>query len=855
MTHDEQHSEQGGPEEDAAHVRDNPKNGIKYGGRRRLWLVRLLLTGSILCLLGLLCVVIFMGVVAQDLPELRSLEDYRPLQANTVYGSDGQLAARFAKERRTVVPYDRIPKMMIQAVVASEDAQFFEHEGLDYLGILRCFVRNILSRRIACGGSTITQQTVKTFFLSSDKKLIRKQKEVILAKRLEESLTKDEILYLYLNQIYFGHGAYGIQEASRVYFGKDVADLELAQMALLAGLPQSPSRLDPYRHKKRAIQRRSYVLGRLKTLGIIDEASYQAAHASDIVLDHAEHERTLDSSSFYAARVKSELARVVGEEEAKRGGYKVYAGIDPQHQKWAERALRSGLRAVDKRQGFRGALLHLEPDQKVALFKHLGQRFKSAGATSTETTASTIFDLAEAQKHRSPRRIAEHARPDHLELERIYGGIVVAVDDPGRKATVGFGTDVRVHLPLGTGLSWARKFHTGRSTPRPKKPSDVLRVGDIVLVRATAQAQASPKGSTKLVGTDYLGVLEQHPRVQGALVAISPMTREIRALVGGYGKGAGAFNRAVVARRQAGSTFKPMVYAAAFETGQYSPISLCLDAPRVYRDPWTGRTWKPENYDRRFDGEITLRTALTRSKNLCSVELIDKIGVQNVIALAKRMGIRSALPRTLTLALGSGDVTVLEMVNSYATLAAGGEYQEPVLIRKIIGPNKEVVYEAPTEKRQALKPEIAYQVTSLMQSVVQDGTARRVKALKRPVAGKTGTTNEARNAWFLGFTPQLVAGVWVGFDNNDPLGRSETGGRAAIPIWLEFMEKAVKGTPPAAFLAPQGIVFAVVDPKTGKLATPDLPHAQTEPFVEGTEPTEYTEPGEAAGDFGLDDYE
>ncbi|MEL7371484.1 MAG: penicillin-binding transpeptidase domain-containing protein, partial [Myxococcota bacterium] len=361
--------------------------------------------------------------------------------------------------------------------------------------------------------------------------------------------------------------------------------------------------------------------------------------------------------------------------------------------------------------------------------------------------------------------------------------------------------------------------------------------GDIVLVRAT-KPYASKKESKPLHPT-YQGRLEQTPKVEAALVSIDPQTREVRALVGGYGLGAGTFNRAVQAKRQPGSTFKPFVYASAFATEKYTPLSICLDAPRVYRDPWTGRSWKPQNYGGKFSGEITLRKALTLSKNLCSVALIDKVGVEPVLDMAKRAGISTALPRNLTLALGSGDVTPLEMVNAYATLAAGGQVAAPIFVRKVVAPDGEVLYETESETKQTIRPEVVYLTTSLMQSVVEDGTAKRVKQLERPVAGKTGTTNESRNAWFIGFTPDHVAGVWVGFDNNDPLGPYETGGRAAIPVWLDYMTEAMRDRPAQEFVPPANVVFALVDPKTGQLAPPDFEGALNEPFIQGTEPTEF----------------
>jgi penicillin-binding protein 1A len=811
------------------------------------------------CALGAIGLGAAIALVARNLPEIKSLNDYRPAQSTIVYGSSGQIVARFQEQRRTVVPFDRIPKIMVASVLAAEDADFFSHEGLDYAGMLRCAVKSVFSARLKCGASTITQQTVKTFLLTPQRTFDRKLKEAILAKRVEEALTKDEILYLYLNQIYFGHSAYGVQEAAHVFFGKDVGHLTVEEAALLAGLPQSPARLDPYRHPEAAIKRRAYVLGRLRANEKIDEATYQKALASPLKLDWARAEADLDTQNHYANYVKTTLEEMVGKDASEDGGLKVYTGLDPEMQRQSEKAVRDGLRDLDKRQGWRGPLAHLETNQMKALLDGLEERRGKLATIGLEAITSTsapssngpvIWDLSGLAVGGQPENagdvdaIASRARFSRFELEHTYGGVVTRVDDTGKEAVVVLGDGVEVHLPLRTGIAWAHKFDLYHSTKAPRLPSDVLKVGDIVLVRAT-----TPKTSKK----PATGTLEQRPRAEAALVAIDPTTHEVRALVGGYGSGAGTFNRAVQARRQAGSTFKPMVYAAAFETGEYTPVSPCLDAPRVYRDEWTGKSWKPENYGGGFDGVITLRQALTHSKNLCSVELIDRIKVDPVLDVAKRVGITSPLPRNLTLALGSGDVTPLEMVNAYVTLATGGSYADPVFIKKVVDPEGNTKFEAEVKSRQALRPEVAYQVTSLMQSVVEAGTAQRVKELGRPVAGKTGTSNEARNAWFIGFTPDLVVGVWVGFDNNDPLGVNETGGRAAIPIWLELMRSAVKNMPVRDFVVPQNIVFTYVDPKSGKLAAPDFPGARLESFIGGTEPTDFMEGAKAPENFGLDD--
>lgn len=826
-----------------------------------VWIRRiavLVLAGAVL---GALVLVIGLVVLSQDLPAIRTLEDYQPRQATVVYGRNGEIVARYAKERRTVVAFEKIPRIMVEAVISAEDAAFFEHTGIDFFGIVRCAVKNVTRGRAVCGASTITQQTVKTFFLTPEKSVTRKLKEMILSKRLEEALSKEDILFLYLNQIYFGHGAYGVEAASRIYFGKSVSELRVDEAALLAGLPQSPSRLDPYRHSERALTRRAYVLQRMHELNKIDDETYAQAKEAPLELDWNSSEDTVDNNNHYAAHVKQILAALVGEERVDSGGLKVYTGMDPKLQQVAEASLRSGLRALDKRQGWRGPIKHLERNElketlrmletrRAAVVKKAEEKSKAKNNGEAngehqdgEATPPTIWDLSRLakKKARTPEEVSAAARLPRFALNETFAGLVVDVDDTRKEARVSLG-GVQVILPLRTAMLWARPFNISRYTQRPRKPSEVLSVGDVVLVEAVAEYKVKGKSEASDVPL-YRGQLEQTPKAQAAFVSIDPQTREVRALVGGYGLGAGTFNRAVQAKRQPGSTFKPMVYSAAFDTNKFTPLTICLDAPKVYRDPYLQKSWKPQNYSGRFDGEITLRKALTLSKNLCSVDLIDKVGVDAVLDLAKRAGITNELPRNLTLALGSGDVTPLEMVNAYATLAAGGQVAAPIFVRKVVAPDGEVLYKSKLEPKQTIRPEVVYLTTSLMQSVVEDGTAKAVKSLERPVAGKTGTTNESRNAWFLGFTPDHVAGVWVGFDNNDPLGPYETGGRAAIPIWLAYMKEAMRGVPPQEFVPPANVVFALVDPKTGQLAPPDFEGALNEPFIQGTEPTEFM-PGE-----------
>lgn len=888
---------------------------------RLIWRLVAVVVG-VSIVLGLGAVATFV-IIAQDLPEIRSLNDYHPKQATVVYGKDGQVVARFASERRTVVPFDRIPKVMVDAVIAAEDDQFFTHEGVDYLGILRCAVKNAVSGRAVCGGSTITQQTVKTFLLTPEKKLSRKLKEIILAKRVEEALSKNDILYLYMNQIYYGHGAYGVQEAAKVYLGKDVDHLTVEEAALLAGLPQSPNRLDPYKHPERALKRRGYVLARMLEIGKLDRAAYDRAVTAPIRVDWRAAEADLDNSNHYAAHIRKLLEEWYGPDKALDGGLRVYVGIDPGWQRSAEKAVRDGVRDLDKRQGWRGPLAHLEPDEAVRLTESLSARLATVAPSMAELEGQAyqpiIWDLSKAEVkreggHLDVTALAEEARFRRLELEMIVAGVVSSLDEAAKVAQVELGPGVRVDLSVKGGLAWARKHSLARLTPRPQRVADVLQKGDVVLVRPTAFGKPDPSGKP----IEITGVLEQEPVAQAALVAIDPATRQVRALVGGYGVGAGTFNRATQASRQAGSTFKPFVYGAAIDQG-FRTIDTCLDRPHVDAESGARKAWKPQNYDGHFDGEITLRTALTKSKNLCSVWVLTELKRRHllevadaakddwaqknpVVALARQAGVTSPLPGDSdALALGAANVFPLEMVNAYATLASGGRLADPVFIQKVVDANGRVIYEVdaapepdqsprPTESpeavgalrkaRQTIRPELNYLITSLMQSVVDDGTARPVAALKladlgeappdlkkkgqkvrtssvvvRDIAGKTGTTNESRDAWFIGFTPNFVAGVWVGFDNNDPLGPGETGGRAAIPMWIDFARDALKSLPPAEFEVPPKVVQVWVDPSSGKLVAPGQAGAVLEPFVVGTEPTDFATEAKPPVNFGLDDLE
>ncbi len=637
---------------------------------------------ALLALMAVASGALLLYVWGGDLPSDDALDTYRPPQSTKLYDRKGELVAEFYQERRTVVPMEKIPLHLRQAMVASEDDRFYQHAGLDYLGILRAALTDLKELRLAQGASTITQQVVKNLVLSPEKSFERKVKEALLARRIEQRFTKDQILALYLNHICFGANRYGVEEAARYYFGKPVEQLELGEAAMLAGIVQRPEALSPFAHLKASMERRAYVLGRMEFNGFIS---------------HAELERELGTTPrlaakpgptvgpYYVEEVRRQLVERFGEEQVQTGGLRVELGMDRRLQREADEALRRGLEAFDKR---------------------------------------------------------------------------------------------------------ANAAHDGE------------------------------------------------PALQGALVAIEPATRRVLAMTGGYNFAKSAFNRATQARRQPGSAFKPFVYAAALESGKYTAASLLADAPELIRDPITGKEWRPDNYEREhFEGTMTLRAALARSKNTVAVRLIEALGDEPVRALAKKAGILSPLPASMTLALGTGEVTPLELANAYATFAALGRVAEPVLIAKVTDAQGRLLDDRVPRTQEAMLPAVAFITTSLMRSVVEEGTATAAKELGRPVVGKTGTTSDHKDAWFAGFTPELAAVTWIGYDAPRSLGAAGTGTRGALPIWLDFMKHALQGMSVTDFEQPEGVEEVRIEPLSGLRAADDI-SGVVEYFVEGTAPVE-----------------
>jgi penicillin-binding protein 1A len=724
---------------------------------------------------------------AQDLPDLDQLQSYQPSLVTQVYSSDKQLIGQFFIERRILTPLQEIPEHLRRAVIAVEDARFFEHPGLDYIGILRAAWTNVRRGGKVEGASTITQQLARSLFLSSERTFERKVRELILAYKMELVSTKEQILETYLNQIYFGQGAYGVAAAAESYFGKDLSDLTVAEAAFLAGLPKSPNNFSPYKNYDRAKRRQEHVLARMEEAGFLTAEEREQAVAEPL---HFRRPGSEQIAPYFVEYVRQLLIAKYGEAMVYKGGLKVMTTLNLEMQRAAEAAFSAGLRELDKRQGWRG------PIRTVDL----------ATVSPPSAVAVADYPLKPGDEHEA---VVTKVGKDFYVVQ--LGNITAKL--------------------LFEDMAWARKRLTG---PDPAKDvavtpnlKQLLKPGDVVGVQV------------KRVEKDTVFVkLEQMPVVEGGFIAIEPGTGAIRAMVGGFDFSRSEYNRAVQAHRQPGSAFKPLIYATAVDQGM-SPASVVLDAPVVYEQEEDDKTWKPENYGRRFHGMVSLREALAHSHNLATVRLLDKVGVRNVIEFSKQVGITSPLAADLSLGLGSSSVGLLELTAAYGVFLNQGIRAEPYAITFVKDNSDKVLELTESQPRQVISKETAYLITNMMEDVIQRGTGQAAKVLGRPVAGKTGTTNDYINAWFIGGTPNLVAGVFVGFDDRRSLGESESGAHAALPIWVNFMKEALKPLPMVPFSIPEGITFVKVDPSTGLLnpEQEDQPGA-VEIFTKGNEPTQ-----------------
>jgi penicillin-binding protein 1A len=748
----------------------------------------------------------------RGLPDYRQLADYEPPVMTRVYAGDGRLLAEYAVERRVFVPIRAMPKRVINAFLSAEDKNFYAHPGIDVFGVVRAAVtnfRNMGSDRRPVGASTITQQVAKNFLLTNEVSWERKVKEAILAFRIERAFSKQRILELYLNEIYLGSGSYGVAAAALNYFNKSLDQLSIAEAAYLAATPKAPNNYHPTRHPAAARARRDWVISRmLEDGGITEDEAMHARSEPLIVRPRADTE--LVTAEFFAEEVRRELAKRYGEDGLYKGGLAVRTTLDPRLQDLADTMLREGLEAYDRRHGWRGPLARLP-----------------AGADW---------------------RTALAGLPPQPGLGRWERAVVLGVDEAGADLGLADGSPGRIPLAE---MKWARPWKEGqRVGPSVHRPADVLAVGDVVAAEAVL---ANSEGKAYPAAT-Y--ALRQIPDVEGGLVALDPHTGRVLAMSGGYAYAESQYNRATQALRQPGSAFKPFVYLAALDAG-YTPSTLILDAPFVVDQGPGLPKWRPANYSQEFYGPSTMRLGIEKSRNLMTVRLAQTIGMEKVKEYAERFGVVDNLQPQIAMALGSGETTLLRMTSAYAMIVNGGKRVIPTLIDRIQDRNGQTVYrhddrncpgcratfwtqqpmpEVPDNRPSVTSEATAYQMVSMLQGVVERGTGRIVREVGRPLAGKTGTTNDSNDAWFLGFSPDLAVGVYIGFDQPKSLGDREQGSSAAAPIFRDFMAEALKGQPAVPFRIPPGIRLVRVEASSGQLAQPGDRNVILEAFKPDSQP-------------------
>ena len=736
-------------------------------------------------ILGIVSGVLF--AYAGDLPGISALDDYAPSTISRVYGARGEIVGEFAIQRREVIPYEAIPPKLRQAILAAEDSEFEQHFGLSIPRIIVTLVKDIMERRKAGGASTLTQQLTRKLFLTDEKTWERKIKEAILAIQIEKRYTKREIFTFYCNQMYFGHGVYGVEAASRLYFGKSAKDLSLEEAALIAGILQGNVRQSPYVNRDAAVRRRNYTLTRMAEVGYITAAEAEAARKKPIVVRDDPPSQTYSVAPYFLEEVRKELESRYGAKQLYENGLSVQTALDLNLQEAANKALDEGLRRVDKRRGFR------KPRRNVVQEGH-----------AIDTLRQPRWD-----------------RPMHA--GDVVPAVVTTVDATSIQTRVG---NMRVTIDR-KGFAW-----TGRTSP-----AQLVTRGDLVEVRLSA-----PKGAADIPafvneqGTSATGTLEQTPAVEGGAIAIDNRTGQIKAMVGGFSFDRSKFNRATQAYRQVGSGFKPIVYTAAIDRG-YTPVTILMDTPTSFNGGVGQPPYAPMNYDRQFEGPVTLRHALEQSRNVPAVRVMEQLGPTQVIAYARRLGLESPLPPYLAVALGAAEATLLEMTSAYSVFPNQGVRMRPYTILKVTDRAANVLEENRPEPRDAIRADTAYVMTNLLRGVVQRGTGAKAASLKWPIGGKTGTTDDYTDAWFIGFDPDITIGVWIGYDQKRTLGPGGTGSDTALPIWMEIMKAWIgKRTDAPTFEAPGNIIFMSVDRYSGGAALEGIPGAITEAFISGTQP-------------------
>lgn len=788
-----------------------------------------------------------------QLPSVEGMSDTRLQVPLRIYSSDGSLLGEFGEKRRIPKTLDEIPELVQQAFLAAEDNRFYEHDGVDYQGILRAVINLIETGERGQGGSTITMQLARNFYLTNEKTYIRKIREILLALKIEQELSKQKILELYLNKIYLGNRAYGVAAAAYIYYGKSLDELTIAQIAMIAGLPKAPSRYNPVVDPERALSRRNYVLSRMRSLDFISADVYEYEKQVPVTAER-KLSRVEVPAPYVNEMVRAEIVQQFGEEAYSRG-LNVYTTIKDKLQLAANASLWKGLVDYDRRHGFRGVIRHVELNKAAAESSPLNEDEALLKILEADSDFGLLQPALVLSIHYEPGKALENEKQIGDDASDNQEGPAT-----GRYARILLKNGERAVLPW-AGISWARPYVSlNRVGEEPKQISDVLSAGDVIWVSGQEEGSLA---------------LAQAPEVQGALVALAPNDGGIQALKGGLDFRQSKFNRVTQAQRQPGSGFKPVIYSAALSKS-FTPASLINDAPVVFEDEQLEASWRPENYSGRFHGPTRLRMALYKSRNLVSIRLLRSVGVGYATKFARNFGFDdSTLPHDLSLALGSGGVSPLQMARAYAVLANGGYRVQPYLIERIEDMDGNVLFEAdpavacvacrlaersldvvsvgaaasavdgeqddgslsaaspsveaeaeevlmvlPRQAERTLEPRLVYQMNSMLQDVVLRGTGRRAMSLgRKDLAGKTGTTNDQKDAWFNGYNPDLVAVTWVGFDQLKPLGQVETGSKAALPIWIDFMKEALAGVPEKQFQRPDGLVTMKINAETGAAAS------------------------------------
>lgn len=761
--------------------------------------------GMIAGVVAVIGIIYAVSYFSQDLPDYRALKDYQPPVVTRVYAGNGQLMAEFAQEKRVFVPIDEIPDLVKDAFISAEDKNFYHHHGVDFTAIARAAIANLRGGDLQ-GASTITQQVAKNFLLSSERTYKRKIREAILAFRMERAMSKDRLLELYLNQIYLGNRSYGVGAAALNYFNKSLDELTPAEAAFLASLPKAPNNYNPKTHYQAALTRRNWVLGQMEENGYITKQQEEIARAKPLETKDRDAVKIVNAD-YFTEEVRRTLEDKYGEQSLYGGGLAVRTSLDPRLQDIAVRTLREGLVAYDRRHGYRGPVKHLD----------------------------TLKDW-----QTELRKVEIPGMPDDW-----HKAVVLQVTD--QSAKIGFLNDKTGTLQLKY-LSWAREpLPQQKVGPAPDSVHQALKVGDVIMV-----------DKVEVDGNDVYG-LRQIPQINGAIVAMDPHTGRVLAMKGGWSHQQSVFNRATQAWRQPGSAFKPFVYLPALDKG-FTPATLVLDAPFVIDQGPGQKKWRPSNYSNEYYGPTPLRVGIEKSRNLMTVRLADFVGMKTVAEYAKKFGVMDDLQPLLANALGSGETTLMRLTTGYAELVNGGKKLTPTLIDRIQDRRGKTIYnhdnrkcdgcgklvawddqpvpDVPDNRKQLDDPRKVYQIVSILEGVVQRGTGVRIRSLNRPLAGKTGTTNESRDTWFMGFSPDLAVGVFVGFDEPRTLGAHETGSSVAVPIFKEFMKEALKDTPPTPFRIPPGIKQVRINADTGARAKPGDERVIWESFIAGTEPTD-----------------